>query len=264
VALERDGSYYDVEALEAALGSSVDVPGDRWDFQTRVVALGCAGLPELDARLLKGERPTAARIVDGFAMLAPFECERATFLQVDTRAGQLSTRVGLARSVTGQDDLVAVARGESPPDFEVGLGVLVGDDLSDASQAEAKHAIVGVAIVIDWFFRDAERAGRGSRGRSAQLGPWLVASAALGRAADLAASVSVGALTSKLGSVRDLGVSIEEAVAFASSEAQVRAGDLIGVGPFPASRGCSAAWHQSVTATVERVGSLSGTPVPRR
>jgi hypothetical protein len=229
VALERDGFFYDVAMLETALGSAVDV-GDRWDFHTRVVALSGAGLAELDARLLKGERPTASRIVERFAVLAPFDSERATFFQVDARGGRLSSRVGLARAVTGADDLVSVARGERPPLFEVGLAVLVGEDLDDATRPEAKHAIAGVSILIDWFFHDAEAGSLGARGRSAQVGPCLVPLSALARFGDAAVSVRLGASERSLGAVRDLGVSLEDAVAFASSEAPVRAGDLIGVG----------------------------------
>lgn len=249
--------------LGSFLGSAVDV-GDRWDFHTRVVALGAAGLADLDARLLKGERPTASRIRERFAVLAPFDTERATFLQVDTRGGRLSSRVGLARAVAGPDDLVSVARGERAPLFEVGLAVVVGEDLSDASRPEAKHAIVGVSIMIDWFFRDAEAGSLGARGRSAQIGPWLVPLGALARFGDAAISLRLGASTQSLGAVRDLGISLEDAVAFASSEAPVRAGDLIGVGPLPASVGLGAAWHEPVEVTVERVGCLRGRAVPRR
>jgi hypothetical protein len=264
VALERDGCFYDVEALESALGSFVDVPGDRWDFHSRVVALGGAGLAELDARLLKGERPTASRVAERFAVLAPFDNERATFLQVDTRGGKLSSRVGLARAVAGPDDLVSVARGERAPLFEVGLAVLVGEDLSDASRPEAKHAIVGVSIVIDWFFREAEAGSVGARGRSAQVGPWLVPPAGLARFGDAAIGVKRGGSEQSLGAVRDLGLSLEDAVAFASSEAPVRAGDLIGIGPLPASIGLAASWHEAVEVTIERVGCLRGRAVPRR
>jgi hypothetical protein len=264
IALQRDGAYYDVEVLESTLGSAVDVPGDRWDFHARAVALSGAGLAELDALLLKGERPTASRIVERFAVLAPFDTERAAFLQVDTRGGRLSTRVGLARAVAGQDDLIAIARGEEPPLCEIGLAVLVGEDLVDATRPEAKHAIAGVSIVADWFFGAAEAGASGARGRSAQVGPCLVPPTSLARFADAAVSVRVGAREHALGAVRDLGISLEDAVAFASREAPVRAGDLIGVGPLPASIGLAIAWHEPVAVTVERIGTLRGTPVPRR
>ncbi|MBL8741247.1 MAG: fumarylacetoacetate hydrolase family protein [Myxococcales bacterium] len=271
VALERDGAYYDVEALELdadlrsrAAPALVDVPGDRWDFHSRVVALSGAGLAELDSLLLKGERPTAARVVDRFAVLPPFDSERATFLEVDTRGGRLSSRVGLARAVAGPDDLVSVARGERQPMLEVGLAVLVGEDLSDATRPEAKHAIAGVTIFIDWFFADAEAGSLGARGRSAQVGPWLVPSASLVRFGDAAVSLARSGGETSLGAVRDLGVSLEDALAFASREAPIRAGDLVGIAPFPRSVGLVASWHEPIAVSVERIGTLRGTPVPRR
>jgi 2-keto-4-pentenoate hydratase/2-oxohepta-3-ene-1,7-dioic acid hydratase in catechol pathway len=172
--------------------------------------------------------------------------------------------LGLARAIGGQDDLVAVARGERAPSLEVGLAVLIAEDLSDATRPEAKHAIAGVSIVVDWFFQDADAGNLGARGRSAQVGPCLVPLSALARFGDAAISVRLGASERPLGAVRDLGVSLEDAVAFASSEVPVRAGDLIGVGPLPASIGLAAAWHEPIAVTVERIGTLRGTPVPRR
>jgi 2-keto-4-pentenoate hydratase/2-oxohepta-3-ene-1,7-dioic acid hydratase in catechol pathway len=92
----------------------------------------------------------------------------------------------------------------------------------------------------------------------------LVPPTALARFGDAAISVKLAANEQSLGAVRDLGISLEDAVAFASSEAPVRAGDLIGVGPLPASVGLAASWHEPVEVSVERIGCLRGRAVPRR
>ncbi len=118
--------------------------------------------------------------------------------------------------------------------------------------------------MIDWFFGSAPAGELGARGRSSQVGPWLVLPAALARFSEAAVTMRIGARELSLGAVRDLATSLEDAVAFASREAPIRAGDLIGVGPFPASVGLATQWHEPVSVTVERLGTLRGTAVPRR
>lgn len=269
VGLERDGALYDVEALEDALGAAIEVPGDAWDFHTRVVALGLAGLRELDAALLQGRRPASA-LVDrgaGVAALAPCDTERAAYVQVDVRAQQPLIRLGAARALAGQDALVALPRGESAPAVEVSLAVVLGEDLRDATVAEARHAILGYAVLVEWCARELERSARPHetvKGLRASLGPELVAAAALPKIASQRASVAVGGKTYDLGAVADLGAAPEEAVALASRALDLQAGDVVAVGPFAPSLDLRVGFHDKVHAAVERVGTLRGAAVPRR
>ena len=266
MALERDGALYDVELLERALGEAVPVPGDAWDFHTRVVALGCAGLAELDRKLLQGQRPTEARIgPTGFAVLAPFDTERAHYVHFDPRAAAI--HVGHAPSIAGQDALVDPVAGDEPPSFAVCVGVLVGDDLRNATRPEARAAIVGCSVLVDWH-----PAGRGGHvattGLRAQLGPVLVPAAALGARGEAAVTAQVGDRQLTMGRLADLGVALDDAVARVSREVPLRAGDLVGVGPLPAGRpeahGVALAPHDRVAVTIEKIGTLRGAAVPRK
>ena len=269
VGLERDGVLYDVQALEDALGPAVEVPGDPWDFHTRVVALGCAGLRELDAALLQGRRPASAVVdrTDGFAALAPCDTDRASFVQVDVRAPRPFVRLGAGRALAGQDELVDLPRGEHEPAIEVSLAMLLGEDLRDATLPEARHAILGFAVLVDWCGREHERAAwphetvKGLRG---SLGPELVAQAILPKAAPLRASVAIDGRTVELGAIGELGQSPEQAVALASSVLELRAGDVVGLGPFAPSIELRVDFHARVAAAIERVGTLRGAAVPRR
>lgn len=259
--LERDGALYDVEALEAELGAAVPIDGDAWDFHTRVVALGCAGLAELDRKLLSGLRPTSARIgPTGFAILAPFDAERAQYVHLDPRAG--SVHVGHAPSVTGQDALVDPVADEARPSFGVGLGVLLGDDLNNPTVREAAAALIGCSILVDW-----QAAGRGSSGLRPQLGPVLVPLAALGRL-DVAVTARVGVRDLAMGKLADLGVSPAEAVVRVAREVPLRAGDLVGIGPLPhgspEAHRADLSMHEPVAITCERLGVLRGAAVPRK
>jgi 2-keto-4-pentenoate hydratase/2-oxohepta-3-ene-1,7-dioic acid hydratase in catechol pathway len=277
IALERDDELYDVATLEATLGAQVDVPGEASDFHTRVVAMGCAGLFDLDARVVASERPATAHIPRGqeTVILAPSDTDRATYIHVDAsalRAGASApVRIGHARTLFGQDAFVDVPRSESRPDFEVGLGIVVGEDLRDAGRAEARAAILGYAVLVDWCARDFEDAAprhASAKGLFAQLGPCLIAAPALGRVERLRVTVHLRARAIDAGCVADLGIQVDDAVALASSIIELRAGDVIGVGPFPRATAASLehrlALHEPVAAGIERIGTLRGTAVPRR
>jgi 2-keto-4-pentenoate hydratase/2-oxohepta-3-ene-1,7-dioic acid hydratase in catechol pathway len=279
VALERDGALYDVEALAAAAaewGADVIRPDLAWDFHTRVAVLGGAGLRELDAELVRGRRPAEARITEEFAPLAPCETDRAMYVHVDVRTssqrGEPVVRVGDARALSGQDALVDLPRGETSPDFEAGVAVVVGDDLADATRAEARSAAVGYAVLVDWCARDAERAAapglESVKGLRAQIGPVLAGAATVPSTAGLAVRVRHGAGWFEAGTLRDLGISIEDAVAFASSRLELRSGDVVGVGPLPrgtsAALGFSLGYHEPIEVSIDRVGTLRGAAVPRR
>lgn len=260
VALERDGALYDVEALERELGAAVEIPGDAWDFHARVVALSGAGLAELDHALLQGRRPTAARIfAPGFAWLPPFDSDRASYVHAVCAPGAAPTvRVGHAPSALGQDALVDLGERETRPDFGVSLGVVIGDDLANATVTEVKNAVAGVSLLVDWF-------GRGLR---PQLGPVLVPARLLGNLRSVSVTCTVRDQKLELGSFAELGISVEEAIAAISRELPIRAGDLVGVGPLPrgscAAHGVSLALHDKVVIATEKIGELRGTPVPRR
>jgi len=277
VAIERDDALYDVEALERELGAAFDVPGDAWDFHLRVVALGCAGLFELDAMLGAGRRPASARLLpEDIAPLAPCDATRAAFVHADVRElatrGRLAVRVGAARELLGQDALVGMPRGETRPDFEIGVAALIGEELDGATRKEARNAIVGYAVLDDWSARDAERDATpilaSAKSLRAQIGPCLVAARALPQLDRLAAWIEVEGRRLELGTLADLGIPIDEAVARVSSELPLVPGDVVGVGPLPrgsgAALGLELGMHRPVAVAIERLGTLRGTAVPRR
>ncbi len=258
VALERDGALYDVEALEDALGAAIDVPGDRFDLHTRVVALGAAGLRELDVRLLKGERPSTARVLSDFAPLAPFDTERARVVQVDLALR--ATRVLFGRNVTGQDDLVALPGDATAPAVELGVALMLGEDLARATRKQAERALFGMALALDWFGRGAERA---TRGRALQVGPVLVLGESVARLAHAALSVRVGASSTGLGSLSRVGVDLLAALELASRDFPLSAGDVVCVSPLPAPE-LQVELHDEVELGMDHIGALRGVPVLRR
>ncbi len=231
--------------------------------------MGCAGLLELDRALMAGHRPVAATIEeDGVGWLAPFDTERSTYAHHDPRPGFAGTRIGHGPSVLGQDALVDLPGEAGCAAVEIGVAALLGDELRAASAREAKDAILGLAILVDWARGDVDpRDPRCERGLRVQLGPTLTAASALGRVASLRGRARVGAREIDLGTLGEL-PPIEESVAALSHTLTLRAGDVVGIGPLP--RGSSdvhrvaVPFHDRVEVTIERLGVLRGAAVERR
>ena len=271
MALERDGVLYDVETLERRMGASVEVPCAASDFHGRVVAMGLAGLRELDSALLRGLRPTEARIdLARPRTLPPCETDRAALVHVDApdNASEApSVRLGWARGLAGDGELVGLPREEVRPKVELRLALLLGEDVHDVDFREARAAILGYALHLDWRTpsEEARAPHATTRGILGQLGPHVIAADAVGRLQALRAEVVVRGKAHALGTLDRLGLAPEHALVHASRRFALAAGDVVTFGPLD-TRGVldDLTFHEVVEFAVERVGTLRGTAVPMR
>lgn len=254
IAIERDGAHYDVEALERAFGGGASIGLDPSDFLTRVSTLRCAGLYDLDARLMRGERPATARVPPGEGCaLAPIDDARASFFQVDVGAGgAMRARIAQARTLLGDGAFVGVRSADGRAVCDVHLGAVLGDDLRGATERDARAAIMGYGVVVEW-----RGAGDAERGLSCAFGPALVSPYVLPKRD--ARAVRVGGR--EIGRIDRVGVTIEEAIAFASQELELRSGDLVSLGSLAK---VEVALHDIVDCEIEGIGALRTTPVPPR
>ena len=268
VALERDGALYDVESLERRLGASVEVPCAASDFHGRVVAMGLAGLRELDAALLRGLRPAEARVDRGMPRrLAPCETDRAALVHVDVPAYPSeapSVRLGWGRGLAGDGELVGLPREELRPKVELRLAMVLGEDVHNVDFRDARAAILGYALHLDWrALSDEARAPQSTtRGLVGQFGPHLVAADAVGRLPSLRAEVVVRERSHALGPLDRLALGPELALVHASRRFALVAGDVVTWGPL-ATDGVldELAFHDRVEFAVERIGTLRGAAV---
>lgn len=253
LALERDGHLYDVEALEKALGQPFQ-PEDPSDFRGRVVALGLAGLRELDQALLTGQRPRVAYIQpDGAALLPPFDTEAGSHFEVDLRADTFA--VCLARGVLGQDEFIGLQQGEL--EVRAALAVVLGEELSQASVAEVRAAIVGYSLALCWGGAGGHRVLR----NTTQCGPLLLTTNEL-RLASLALELRVGTDVTRVGAPVDLAKIVEQKLVELSCDVPLAGGDLVSfLLPSPS---LPAREHEAVALSLPNVMSLRGVGVPRR
>ncbi|HSN99274.1 MAG TPA: fumarylacetoacetate hydrolase family protein [Candidatus Nanopelagicales bacterium] len=278
VALERDGALYDVAELDRCFGSRLPDLGGTWDFHTRVIALGCAGLAAHDERLRSGDRPSTARLLPGtFLWLPPCAADRAAYVQLGSYEGAAALdrpvyRLGHARGLLGHDATVPFPPAEEEPDYELNLGAILGEDLRRATPREAQRAILGYAVLNDWVARGAEAWARArglpdgaARDFGTQLGPALVTSDELGPAEPLRTQARVDAEARPGSPIGAWTFSVAESIAFVSEHLELRAGDVVGAGCVRGGRAAGAGERVSygsiVELVIERVGKLVGRPV---
>ena len=272
LALERDGALYDAGELERIFGTRFApdrLPGAA-DFHTRAVALGGAGLDELDERLRAGDRPSAARLLPGtFTWLPPCDTDRAVYVQLapyEEATGEPLHRLGDARGLLGHGSLIPFPSSAESSAFELGVAAVLRDDLSGADPDEAARAILGYTILNGWSGSEAHFPPGWGTGRvPAQLGPVLVTPGELGEPFDLArlkAQARVEGQTAVATSLGGWAFSLAASIAWVSRWIELRAGDVVGAGRVRAGRG-EAPFGATVELLVERMGKLTGRPVRR-
>ncbi len=186
--------------------------------------------------------------------------------------------------IRGPSDPVWAPRGSDELDYELEVAALIDTPVRDLSPERAEEAIGGYTIFNDWSARDLQRDETAVRlgpakGKdfASSFGPWLVTpdeleDARSGRGFDLAMTASVNGVETSRGRWSDAVHGLADITARASSDARLRAGDLIGSGTV--GTGCLLEVRDDtlgrylqpgdeVTLDVERLGTLV-TPVIER
>jgi hypothetical protein len=257
VALVCDGAYYDVGLLEKRWGWA-----GRFgpaDFHGRVVGARCAGLEALEMRLRAGDRPTEARLLPGdYLPLPPCDPDRAAYLQLapyDRADPEPTFERRDSRALIGHDQPVALPSDAESPNTEAGVAVVLGDELWRADAREARRAILGYTLLLDWSARaDRWREAVRVPDAASQLGPELWVGASM---RDLNAELLQGDARRPAGRVDAWRFQPAEALAFVSQHAPLRAGDVVGLGCLLGGR-ASPAFGEPVALALERGMTLRG------
>jgi 2-keto-4-pentenoate hydratase/2-oxohepta-3-ene-1,7-dioic acid hydratase in catechol pathway len=279
VALERDGALYDVAELDRHFGTryAPERLPHASDFHTRVIALSCAGLAELDEALRAGRRPRDARLLPGsFLWLAPCATDRALYVQMGPYARlteEPSYAIGNARALVGHDATVPFPPREEEPDVELGLAAILGEDLQRATAEQADKAILGYAVLGAWVARgEQRRLGTAPWPETArtsdfavQLGPVLITRDEIGDVASLGARLRIGDQALPCSNVGAWPFHVAESIAFVSEHVELHAGDVIGAGCLGSgsarAQGRRIEYGQSVEIAIDRLGRVGGRPL---
>jgi 2-keto-4-pentenoate hydratase/2-oxohepta-3-ene-1,7-dioic acid hydratase in catechol pathway len=150
---------------------------------------------------------------------------------------------GNANSVIGADDPVVPPGNTEKLDYELEVGLIVGEGGIDLDPATAADRIAGLCIFNDWSARDLQNEEMAlvpigpAKGKDFAngLGPYLVtldelADRTKDGAYDLAMTASVNGKAYTKGNLADIYWSLGQLVAYASRGARLYPGDVIGTG----------------------------------
>ncbi len=142
-----------------------------------------------------------------------------------------------SNTVVGPYDDVRIPRGSEKTDWEVELGIVIGQEARYlADEAAAGAVIAGYAVSHDVSERafQLERGGQWVKGKSCEtfnpLGPWLVTPDEVGDVQALSLALAVNGETMQSGSTADMIFSAEHVVWYLSQFMVLEPGDLINTG----------------------------------
>lgn len=142
-------------------------------------------------------------------------------------------------AVTGPNDTVIIPRGSVKSDWEVELGVVIGDVARDVAVDEALNHVAGYAVINDLSEREfqLEHGGQWVKGKSADtfgpIGPWLVTRDEIADPQNLSMWLEVNGHRYQNGSTRTMVFGVAELVSHISRYMTLMPGDVISTGTPP-------------------------------
>ena len=141
--------------------------------------------------------------------------------------------------IVGPDDDIEIPRGSQATDYEVELGIVIGQHAKYVSEDEALAHVAGYCVVNDVSERDFQirRSGQWIKGKSADtfgpIGPWLVTPDEVGDPQDLAMYLEVNGERRQDGSTRTMHFGVARIVSHLSQFMTLQPGDVIATGTPP-------------------------------
>jgi 2-keto-4-pentenoate hydratase/2-oxohepta-3-ene-1,7-dioic acid hydratase in catechol pathway len=136
-------------------------------------------------------------------------------------------------ALSGPDDPVVMPRDAKSLDWEVELGVVIGEGGVYIDEAEALDRVAGYCLGVDFSERDFQfnRGGQGFKGKSADtfapLGPWFVTRAAVPDPQDLVLRLEVDGVVRQEGTTADMIFCVAYLVSYVSRFMSLQPGDVI-------------------------------------
>ncbi|QNH14495.1 fumarylacetoacetate hydrolase family protein [Xanthomonas sp. SI] len=142
-------------------------------------------------------------------------------------------------AISGPNDTVTIPRGSKKSDWEVELGVVIGDVARDVSLEDALKHVAGYAVINDLSEREfqLEHGGQWVKGKSCDgfgpLGPWLVTRDEVADPQNLSMWLEVNGHRYQNGNTRTMVFGVAELVSHISRYMTLMPGDVISTGTPP-------------------------------
>ncbi len=142
-------------------------------------------------------------------------------------------------AINGPDDDIEIPRGSVKTDWEVELGVVIGEGGRDISEADALKHVAGYCVVNDVSEREwqLERGTQWDKGKGCDtfgpLGPWLVTAEEVGDVQNLSLWLEVDGHRYQNGNTRTMVFNVAQIVSYLSQFMSLQPGDVISTGTPP-------------------------------
>ncbi len=142
-------------------------------------------------------------------------------------------------AITGPDDQVEVPRGSTKTDWEVELGVVIGEGGRYIEEADAMAHVAGFCVINDVSEREfqLERAGTWDKGKGndtfGPIGPWIVTPDEVGDFNNLGMWLDVDGKRYQDGSTATMVFKVPHLVSYCSQFMSLQPGDIISTGTPP-------------------------------
>ena len=233
--LDAAGRVRDLSAVVPDIGGAALLPGAL----ARMAAIDPASLP-----LVAGVPQAELRLGPCVAGVGKFVCIGLNYADHAAEAGlPVPTEpVVFAKwtsAICGPDDGVVLPRGSQKTDYEVELGVVIGQGGSYIARKDALAYVAGYCVVNDVSEREyqTERGGTWDKGKGCDtfgpLGPWLVTPDEVPDPQALALWLDVDGAPRQRGSTATMVFGVAEIVAYVSQFMSLQPGDVISTGTPP-------------------------------
>ena len=142
-------------------------------------------------------------------------------------------------AICGPFDDVLIPPGSEKTDWEVELGIVIGDRAKHVSEENALNHVAGYCVINDLSERayQLERCGQWVKGKSydtfAPMGPWLVTRDEVSDPSDLSLRLEVDGHRYQSGSTQKMVFGVAKLVSYLSSFMTLNPGDIISTGTPP-------------------------------
>ncbi|SFD44097.1 fumarylacetoacetate hydrolase family protein [Roseivivax sediminis] len=227
--LDADGNVRDLSGAGVPDFAGAGVSLDALD---RIRALDIGSLPVVDA---------PGRIGACLASVPNFHCIGLNYSKhaAETGAAEPEEPILFSKASTalsGPFDKVVLPKGSKKGDWEVELGVVIGEECLYVSEAEALSKVAGYCVINDVSEREfqIERGGQWVKGKSAPTfgptGPWLVTADEVPDPQALACSLTLNGQVMQDSSTSDMIFGVAHIVSYMSQFMKLVPGDIIATG----------------------------------
>lgn len=233
--LDATGHVRDLSGLIDDVGGNALLP----DSITRLAGIDPASLP-----LVTGTPQENLRLGACVGGIGKFICIGLNYADHAAEAGMDIPAEPIifnkwTSAVCGPNDPIQVPRGSTKTDWEVELGVVIGQGGSYIDEANAMDHVAGFCVVNDVSERDFQlnRSGTWDKGKGCDTfgptGPWLVTPDEISNVNDLSMWLDVDGVRMQSGSTSTLIFKVPHLISYCSQFMSLQPGDVISTGTPP-------------------------------